>query len=231
MIVLGSTAVYAVNNDHITPGNTFYPQKKTVENVEQQFSLTKGAKIDTLNKQSERRLKEALNLAQDNLENNKTETNTVASDNIQQTIDEAVNNFDEAIQTSQKIENKDKNKKTKDSIKKKNQGMIEYLDSINNIAKQNQDEELINKVNEAKNTIDKYNKELDQEEDDDSIENHSDNKEDSIIEKQSEQNTDKQKDKSDDDSDDKDLNVDSENNTDSHSQNNNRNRVSVKLEY
>src|SRR3989339_559240 len=37
IIVLGSTAVYAASNDQLTLGDTFYPLKKVIENVEKQL--------------------------------------------------------------------------------------------------------------------------------------------------------------------------------------------------
>ncbi|MFA6253036.1 MAG: DUF5667 domain-containing protein [Patescibacteria group bacterium] len=165
-VVLGSTVVYAVNNDNITPGHSFYPLKKTIENVEQQLSLTKTSQVDTLGKFSERRLKEALNLSQEDSKGHTTDENAVVSNNIKQTISEAVDNVDSAIKTSQKIVNTKNAKKAKESIKKKNKDIMQYLDNIGNIAQENQDEEVMDKIREAKKAIDKYNEQLDEDDGD-----------------------------------------------------------------
>ncbi len=155
-VILGSTAVYAVNNSHITPGHTFYPLKKTVENFEQQLSLTKTAKVETLNKLSERRLKEALNMAEHEADQQSNGQKEDSKNNIEQSIDEAVNNFDSAIETSKKIENIDNSKKTRETLKNKQESMVKYLDSINDIAKNKKDESMIKKIDEAKKAIEEH---------------------------------------------------------------------------
>lgn len=164
LIFLGSTAVYAVNNDHITPGHTFYPLKKTIENVEQQLSLTEKAKVETLNKLSERRLKEALNMAEQETDEQSDDQKEDFKNNIEQSIDEAVNNFDSAIETSKKIENINNSKKTRETLKNKQESMVKYLDSINDIAKDKKDESMIKKIDEAKKVIKEY--DLDDDRDD-----------------------------------------------------------------
>ncbi len=164
-VLLGSTAVYAANNDHITPGHSLYPVKKTIENVEQQLSITKKSKVETLNKLSERRLKEAVNLSNENLQSveDQVEQQKIISDNIQQTITEAVDNINQAIDTSQTIENKKKAKEVKEQIKRKNEDISEYLNSIDSMAKERQDEAVIKKVQEAKKTLEEYRKKLEEE--------------------------------------------------------------------
>lgn len=164
-VLLGGTAVYAANNDHITPGHSLYPVKKTIENVEQQLSLTKKSKVETLNKLSERRLKEAVNLSAENLQSaeNQVEQQKIISDNIQQTITEAVDNINQAIDTSQTIENKKKAKEVKEQIKKKNEDIGEYLNNIDSMAKERQDEAVVKKVQEAKKTLEEYKKKLEEE--------------------------------------------------------------------
>ncbi len=162
LVVLGSTAVYAASNDHITTGDTFYPLKKTIENVEQQLSFTKKSQVDTLNKLSERRLKEAINLAQDNIENKVNQDSAVISNNIQETINAAVDNVDSAVKTSKKIENKDKAKEAKQKIKQQNEEMIKYLEHIEEITK-DEDQKVSAKVDEAKEKIRQYNEELERE--------------------------------------------------------------------
>ena len=165
-VVLGGTAVYAVNNDQVTPGSVLYPLKKTIENVEQQLSLTKNAKVDTLNKLSERRLKEALNLAgQDDAKKDSDQVEEV-NNNIEQSIDEAVNNFDSAIETSQKIEDAEDSQKAREVLKKKQESMVKYLDNISDIAKNKKDEKMVKKINEAKEAISKYDQMLERDDSD-----------------------------------------------------------------
>jgi hypothetical protein len=163
-VLLGGTAVYAVNNNNITPGSALYPLKKSVENVEQQLSLTKKSKVDTLNKLSERRVKEAMNLVEGHLDNTSSTENAIVSNNIKDTINEVVDNVDSAIQASQKIDNKQTAQKVKATIKKQNDEMIKYLDDIENITK-DANKEVSEKVSEAKNKIREYNTELQKEED------------------------------------------------------------------
>ena len=166
-VLLGGTAVYAANNDHITPGHSLYPVKKTIENVEQQLSLTKKSQVETLNKFSERRLKEAVNLSEENLATSPEAVpqNKAVSDNIQQTITEAVSNLDQAIDTTKKIENKEKAQEVKKQLQKNNEDMVKYLDNIDNLAKERQDEAVVKKVQEARKSLDEYRKKLEQDDD------------------------------------------------------------------
>lgn len=204
VIVLGSTAVYAANNDNITPGHSFYPLKKTIENVEENLSFTKNAQVDTLNKMSERRLKEALNMAQENIEVEDTSSQGENNSNIKQSLDEVVGNLEEAIATSKEISNTKSAKKAKEAIKKKNKDIIQYLDNIGDMAKKNQDEGVINKINEAKEAINKYNDDLDEDSGKDS------KKYDSFIENRRDKNIDKQNEDSDKDSEDRNSNNESD---------------------
>lgn len=167
LIFLGSSAVYATNNDSITPGHTLYPLKKTVENVEQNLSFTKNAQVDTLNKISERRLKEALNMAQENVEVDNASSQGQNNSNIKHSLDEVVDNLEEAVITSKEISNEKSAKKAKEAIKEKNEGVIKYLDDLENIAKDKNDQEVSEKINEAKEAVKKYQKILDDEEEDD----------------------------------------------------------------
>jgi hypothetical protein len=155
-VVLSGTAVYAVSNDHITPGNTLYPLKKTIENVEQKLSFTETAKVETLNKLSERRLKEALNMVEEEDDRQSDDQKEEFKTNIEQSIDEAVNNFDSAIETSKKIENTVNSKTSKENLKNRQESMVKYLDSINDIAKNKKDESMIKKIDEAKRAIEEH---------------------------------------------------------------------------
>lgn len=155
-VVLSGTAVYAVSNDHITPGSTLYPLKKTIENVEQKLSFTETAKVETLNKLSERRLKEALNMAEEEDDRQSDDQKEEFKYNIEQSIEEAVNNFDSAIETSKKIENTVNSKTSKENLKNRQESMVKYLDSINDIAKNKKDESMIKKIDEAKRAIEEH---------------------------------------------------------------------------
>jgi hypothetical protein len=155
-VVLSGTAVYAVSNDHITPGSTLYPLKKTIENVEQKLSFTETAKVETLNKLSERRLKEALNMAEEEDDRQSDDQKEEFKNNIEQSIEEAVNNFDSAIETAKKIENVDNSKTSKENLKNRQESMVKYLDSINDIAKNKKDESMIKKIDEAKRAIEEH---------------------------------------------------------------------------
>lgn len=171
VIFLGGSAVYAANNDNITPGHSLYPLKKTIETVEQNLSLTKNAQVNTLNKLSERRLKEAINLANEDVESD--DNSDKAQGDIKQNLDELVENLNEAVIISQEIDDQAKAQRVKESIKEKNENVIKYLEDLGDIARQKRDHEISDKVDEAKQAIEKYQKML---EDD---EKSSDKKEDS----------------------------------------------------
>lgn len=159
-VLLGSTAVYAVNNDRIAPGHTFYPLKKTIESVEQQLALTESAKLETLNKISERRLKEALVIAEDDpVSDNSLQQSVTAS--IEKNIDEALNNFDSAVLTAQKIVSTEKSQKSREDLKDRQETMVKYLDSIGTMVKNQNNEEILKKIDEAKKDIKAYDNFLD----------------------------------------------------------------------
>ena len=159
VVILGSSAVYAANNDNITPGHSLYPLKKTIENVEQSLSFTKQAQVNTLNKLSERRLKEAINLASEDMELD--DNGQEASGNIKQNLDELVENLSEAVTITQEIDDQHEAERVKENIKKKNENVIKYLDNLEDIARQKRDHEISDKVDEAKEAIKKYQKMLD----------------------------------------------------------------------
>lgn len=192
VVFLGSSAVYAANNDNITPGHTLYPLKKTVENVEQNLSFTKNAQVETLNKISERRLKEALNMAQENAEVDDASDQTQNNSNIKQSLDEVVDNLGEAVITSKEINNEKSAKKAKEAIKEKNEDVIKYLDDLEDIAKEKNDQEVFEKVNEAKKAIKKYQEILD---DDKEGDRPSINEDNSFIKSHKDDNADSEKEK------------------------------------
>jgi len=185
MIVLGSSAVYAANNDNITPGHSLYPLKKTIETVEQNLSLTKNAQVNTLNKLSERRLKEAINLASEDIEKNDNEQES--NSNIKQNLDELVENLNEAVTISQEIGDQDKAQQVKENIKEKNENVIKYLEDLGDIARQKRDHEISDKVDEAKQAIRKYQKIL---EDDEKSSNKKEDSKKSLWERRSDNNDD-----------------------------------------
>lgn len=168
-VFLGATAVYAVNNDHIAPGHTFYPLKKTIENIEQQMALTKKAKVETLNKISERRLKEALTIAEHDEQEIDNDVSQKSNNNIEKNIEEALDYFDSAVVTVQKIENIENSKKSREELKDKQEAMVKYLDNISQVIKNKNNEEILKKIDEAKKTIREYDEVLDDEQNEERI--------------------------------------------------------------
>lgn len=168
-VFLGATAVYAVNNDHIAPGHTFYPLKKTIENIEQQMALTKKAKVETLNKISERRLKEALTIAEHDEQEIDNDVSQKSNNNIEKNIEEALDHFDSAVVTVQKIENIENSKKSREELKDKQEVMVKYLDNISQVIKNKNNEEILKKIDEAKKTIKEYDEVLDDEQNEERI--------------------------------------------------------------
>lgn len=168
-VFLGVTAVYAVNNDHITLGHTFYPLKKTIENIEQQMALTKKAKVETLNKISERRLKEALTIAEHDEQEIDNDVSQKSNNNIEKNIEEALDYFDSAVVTVQKIENIENSKKSREELKDKQEAMVKYLDNISQVIKNKNNEEILKKIDEAKKTIKEYDEVLDDEQNEERI--------------------------------------------------------------
>ncbi len=168
-VFLGATAVYAVNNDHIAPGHTFYPLKKTIENIEQQMALTKKAKVETLNKISERRLKEALTIAEHDEQEIDNDVSQKSNNNIEKNIEEALDHFDSAVVTVQKIENIENSKKSREELKDKQEAMVKYLDNIGQVIKNKNNEEILKKIDEAKKTIKEYDEVLDEDQNEERI--------------------------------------------------------------
>lgn len=161
VFILGMTSAYAYANDDITLGNTLYPLKKAVENVQQNLSLSKDSRVDALNSFSEKRMKEALNLVEDKGQKEKKTDPELVNNNIKETIDEAVKNIDSAVKTSQQIKDIEKAQTVKDKIKKQNDSLMQYLEVLGDKAKTGQDKEVLDKVEETKEIINKYNEKLD----------------------------------------------------------------------
>lgn len=159
VVFLGAGGVYAANNENIIPGHSLYPLKKTVETVEQTLSFTKESQVNTLNKISERRLKEAINLATDNkkIESDEQEN----KESIGRNLDELVENLNEVINITTKINNQKQAQKIKDDVRQKNEEVIKYLDSLEDISKDKEDSETSDRINRAKKTIKNYQKILD----------------------------------------------------------------------
>lgn len=173
IFVLTSTSLYAYADDSITLGDTLYPLKKVVENLEQKITVDKNSKVDTLGKISEKRAKEALNLVQENKEvQNGGEDDS--NHNIKQTINEVVNNIDSAMKTSDQIDDDEKAQKARQGIKQKNDDIIKYLDDISDIAETNKNDDVVDEINKVRIKIDKYNEMLDDDHNDERIEKYND---------------------------------------------------------
>jgi hypothetical protein len=156
ILLFSGTSIYAYTNNNITPGNAFYPLKRAVESVEKKLSLTDSSKVDTLEKFSERRLKEAVHLSNENLQNKQTGESQKVSNDISRTIDEAINNLGAAVRTTSEIKDETKAQENRNEIQNQQDSIIKYLNTIEQNASTSQDHEVFNKVGEAKQAINKY---------------------------------------------------------------------------
>jgi hypothetical protein len=155
VIIFGATSIFAYASAGVVPGNIIYPLKKVVEKLEQNIAPSKTAKIAVYEKQSVRRLEEAVNLSQ------KNSTTTPASENIkdnisnsiEKNISEVVNNHQAVLESINKLGNYDKASaavlQAKDADKAKN----EYLDKIAEYAESNNDKQMLETVNQAQDII------------------------------------------------------------------------------
>jgi len=162
LLIFSTTSVYAYASDDVIPGNQLYPLKIAIEKIEQKIAVTPVAKIETYNKLSARRLQEAVVLSEKNPDSNQTK-------NIKKNIEAEVSNQAAILDRINKLDNNKKIESLINLTKENNRKKIDYLEKIGKYAKDNKNEEILEKVNEAREVIShqRYNNEKENNNDDD----------------------------------------------------------------
>lgn len=162
LLVISTTSVYAYASDDVVPGNQLYPLKIAIEKIEQKIAVTPAAKIETYNKLSARRLQEAVVLSEKNPNSSQTK-------NIKKNIEAEVINQAAILDRINKLDDRKKIESLISAVKENDKKKIDYLEKIDKYAKDNKNEEIIQKVNEAKEAIShqRYNNEKENDNSDD----------------------------------------------------------------
>lgn len=184
--IFGATSIFAYANDNVVPGNIIYPLKKAVEKLEQNIAPNKTAKIAVYEKQSVRRLEEAVNLSQKNSTTTPASENIKASvsNHIEKNISEVVSNHQAVLESINKLGDYQKASAAASQAKDADKAKTEYLDKIAEYAESNNDDQMLEAVNQAQDIISnqKY-KYQDQElKDDEKEDDHGQNKKDNQAE-------------------------------------------------
>jgi hypothetical protein len=155
IVIFGATSIFAYASDSVVPGNIIYPLKKAVEKLEQNIAPSKAAKIAVYEKQSVRRLEEAVNLSQ------KDSTTTPASKNvkdsvsshIEKNISEVVSNHQAVLESINKLDDYQKASAAASQAKNADKAKTDYLDKIAEYAESNHDDQMLEAVNQAQDII------------------------------------------------------------------------------
>lgn len=155
VLIFSATSIFAYASDSVVPGNIIYPLKKAVEKLEQNIAPSKTAKIAAYEKQSVRRLEEAVNLSQKNSSTTPVAKNikTNVSDNIEKNISEVVNNQQAVLESINKLGDYQKASAAVLQAKEADKAKNEYLEKIAEYAELSEDNEMLELVNQAQNII------------------------------------------------------------------------------
>lgn len=153
LLICGATSVYAYASNDILPGSQLYPVKIALEKIEQKITTNNTSKIANLEKFSERRLNEAVGLSQKKQESDKK--GQKINEDIKRNIATELNNHELVTNHINNLEDGNDVEALIIETKKNDQAEINYLDKIGEYAKTNQNQEILDKVNEAKDKIKK----------------------------------------------------------------------------
>jgi len=154
LLALSGTSIYAYASSDILPGDRFYPLKIAVEKIEQKVAPTSAVKIKVYEKHTNRRLEEAVNLSeQKNKASVEKEKKEAASQNIKKNIDTVVNNQQQIVDSINNLNSIDQAVKSVSDAKKVDKTKTKYLDQIIDYARDNQDEETMQKAEQARTKI------------------------------------------------------------------------------
>jgi hypothetical protein len=159
VVIFGATSIFAYASDSVVPGNIIYPLKKAVEKLEQNIAPSKTAKIAAYEKQSVRRLEEAVNLSEKNssttpaAKNVKASIKASVSDDIEKNISEVVDNQQAVRESINKLGDYQKASAAVLQAKEADKAKSEYLDKIAEYAELSDDYQMLEVVNQAQNII------------------------------------------------------------------------------
>ena len=156
VLLLSGTSIYAYANPSLTPGDTLYPLKRVVEDIEATLAVTPEARVNTLQKFSERRLQEALHLSQEPRDKVSEESNDRAGQSIMDTIDEATRNIGSAISSSEAIGDPAIAERARGRIRGHSDEAMELLNRIEQSASSTEDHEVQDRTEAARHTIEDY---------------------------------------------------------------------------
>ncbi|MDO8592674.1 MAG: DUF5667 domain-containing protein [bacterium] len=158
IIIFSGTSIYAYSSGEVMPGNRLYSLKRAMEKVEQQASITPAAKSQTYQKFSQRRLEEALRLSRRKSSGGQISNadNQQVSANIQKNIAEAVSNLITAADTAAAIKNQAESLAAQSRITERADSEVKYLNQIAAFAAFADDQEILDKVSDAKTAINQY---------------------------------------------------------------------------
>ncbi len=150
-ILLGGTSLYAYSNNQITVGSPLYPLKRTAETVKNNLSISDVVKTESYNKQSQRRLVEA-SIVSNQAQKSDEETDAQLS----KIIDQAVESFNKSVVVADKIKDSDKSDAVSKTLKDDSHESLDLLDSISKNVENHDNQELSEKIERARVTIDEY---------------------------------------------------------------------------
>lgn len=153
LLICGTTSVYAYASNDILPGNQLYPVKIALEKIEQKITTNNTSKIANLEKFSERRLNEAVGLSQKKQESDKA--GQKINEDIKKNIAAELVNHDIVVKHINDLQDDQEAKNMIDRTRKNDEAKISYLDKIGEYARTNNDQEILQKVNEAREKIKK----------------------------------------------------------------------------
>ena len=155
IVMFGATSIFAYASASVVPGNIIYPLKKAVEKLEQNIAPNKTAKIAVYEKQSVRRLEEAVNLSEKNSTTTPASENTKASvsNHIEKNISEVVSNHQAVLESINKLDDYQKASDAASQAKNADKAKTEYLDKIAEYAESNHDDQMLEAVNQAQDII------------------------------------------------------------------------------
>ncbi|MEI6529388.1 MAG: DUF5667 domain-containing protein [Candidatus Falkowbacteria bacterium] len=153
LLICGTTSVYAYASNDILPGSQLYPVKIALEKIEQKITTNNTAKIANLEKFSERRLNEAVVLSQKKQESEKE--GQKINEDIKKNIATELSNHEAVANHINNLEEGNNVEALITETKKNDQAEINYLDKIGEYAASNKNQEILDKVNEAKDKIKK----------------------------------------------------------------------------
>ncbi|MFA5130862.1 MAG: DUF5667 domain-containing protein [Patescibacteria group bacterium] len=156
-LVLGTTSFYAYASGDVLPGSQLYPVKIALEKIEQTITVTNSAKISNLQKVSERRLSEAVSLSEK--EQATIQESQRINEDIKNNIAIGVNNHEAIAKHINNLSNSPKAQSLINEAETNDQKEMDYLDQIAAFAAESNNEDILQNVQAAKESIgnQKYN--------------------------------------------------------------------------